>query len=133
MNQTAIGIIIGILATLVAALARLYLSARGDAIRAEVMLRTEHILREEAASELTVTRGALDGTRTSLRQSIERAFFLECELQRIIATRTPPASAPALDDQTKALVRLATSNPNEHERNAAALLVCKRLREKIDA
>lgn len=143
MNDTAIGIIIAILATLVAALARLYLSARGDAIRAEVMLRTECKLREATELQLSQVEESL-GTYARMQNAFaHREYALQCEIRHrdaliahreaIIAARMPNAPSPMLDDQTKALVRLATSNPNENEQRSAAMLVCKRLREKIDA
>jgi len=37
-----------------------------------------------------------------------------------------------LDDRTKALVRLAVSNPEKQEGESAAMIVCKRIKEKID-
>jgi hypothetical protein len=37
-----------------------------------------------------------------------------------------------LDEQTKGLIRLAISNPSPSEASAAAFIVCKRLKEKID-
>ena len=37
-----------------------------------------------------------------------------------------------IDDKTRDLVRLATSNPSEHERQAAAAIVCKRLMERME-
>lgn len=38
---------------------------------------------------------------------------------------------PLLDDKTKSLVRLAISNSEEHEQHAAAMLVCRRLMERM--
>jgi hypothetical protein len=37
-----------------------------------------------------------------------------------------------LDEQTKGLIRLAVSNPSPSEASAAAFIVCKRLKERID-
>jgi hypothetical protein len=37
-----------------------------------------------------------------------------------------------LDEQTKGLIRLAISNPSPSEASAAAFIVCKRLKEKLD-
>lgn len=37
-----------------------------------------------------------------------------------------------LDDKTKGLIRLAVSNPEKREGENAAMIVCKRLKEKID-
>ena len=37
-----------------------------------------------------------------------------------------------LDDKTIALVRLAVSNPEKREGESAAMIVCKRLKERID-
>ena len=37
-----------------------------------------------------------------------------------------------LDEQTKGLIRLAISNPSSSEASAAAHIVCRRLKEKID-
>lgn len=45
--------------------------------------------------------------------------------------RASIAQAPILDDKIKSLVRLAVSNSEEHEQHAAAMLVCKRLMERM--
>jgi hypothetical protein len=45
--------------------------------------------------------------------------------------RTVVVHVPGLDDQTKNLVRLAVDNPSANEGAAAALIVCKRLKEQI--
>ena len=61
--------------------------------------------------------------------------IVELEIERAKKSMVVHVPAPArfaLDDQTKALVRLALLNPSEHERQSAALIVCKRLKEKID-
>jgi hypothetical protein len=43
----------------------------------------------------------------------------------------PGGGKVVLDDKTKSLVRLAVDNPEENEGAAAALLVCKRLKERM--
>ncbi len=49
-----------------------------------------------------------------------------------IYTADPYAKGIVLDEQTKSLVRLAVANPNDNERQSAALIVCERLKGKID-
>ncbi len=139
-DEIATVLIVGILSILVAAFARLYLSARGDAIRAEVRLKTESNLREAIELQLSQVEERLAAHQRSEREFVHREFALRCEIRQrdaMIAAcmsmvSSSAASSPVIDDQTKALVRLATSNPNEHEQHAAAMLVCKRLRGKID-
>lgn len=104
---------------------------------ARVQYRTECIHHDATERKLLVSaqrladmQVLLDQHRELLRHVQDRSFAFECELQR---AKRGGGSPTALDDQTKALVRLATSNPNEHEKHAAAMLVCKRLREKLDA
>jgi hypothetical protein len=46
--------------------------------------------------------------------------------------RSRIAKKNVLDGKTKALIRLAVSNPEKLEGESAAMLVCKRLKEKID-
>jgi hypothetical protein len=57
---------------------------------------------------------------------------VELEVERARKSMGMSASANALDEKTKALVRLAVSNPSEHERQNAALIACKRLKDQID-
>ena len=135
MNEVFLVVMITVLAVANALLGWYYVATQKSLLNARVQYRTECIHRESADEQLAVTTRrlgyvqlTLDQHREMVRHLMDRRFQLECELQ--LAHR---GGRPALDDQTKALVRLATSNPNEHEKHAAAMLVCKRLREKIDA
>lgn len=141
MNETWLAwllVMISVLAVACGVLGRYLSVAERNLLIARVQYRTEFIERESVERQLTAVRqqlvnvhGLLDQHRELLRHVQDRSFAFECELQ--LAKRGGGSLPTALDDQTKALVRLATSNPNEHEKHAAAMLVCKRLREKLDA
>lgn len=57
---------------------------------------------------------------------------IELEIERARPISSPSSASDVLDDKTKALVRLAVSNPEKQEAESAAMLVCKRLKERID-
>jgi TolA-binding protein len=135
MNEVVVVVLVTLLCVTCGLFSGLYFASQKILLTTRVQYRTENIQRESAERQLTVvqqqladTQGLLDQHRELVRHLMDRRFQLECDLER--AQRG--GGRLALDDQTKALVRLATSNPNEHEKHAAAMLVCKRLREKLD-
>jgi hypothetical protein len=136
MNEVVVVVLVTLLCVACGLFSGLYFATQKILLTTRVQYRTECIHRESAGRQLTVvqqqltdTQGLLDQHRELVRHLMDRRFQLECDLEM---ARRGGGGRLALDDQTKALVRLATSNPNEHEKHAAAMLVCKRLREKLD-
>jgi len=136
MNETWLIVVICFLAIASGSLGGFCFALQKNLLRTRIEYRTECIERDAAEDKLAATKrhleetyGLLDQHRELVRHLMDRRFQLECDLEM---ARRGGSARLALDDQTMALVRLATSNPNEHEKHAAALLVCKRLREKID-
>lgn len=111
---------------------RLYFKALTQLRDAKIAFATELITNEMLAERLTVVTNERDVARAHLNQSFEEIFALRRALDLSQSQISVAVSPPMLDEQTKSLVRLATSNPNEHERHAAAIVVCKRLREKLN-
>lgn len=77
--------------------------------------------------ELLETKRMLANAQTALE--IERALRKN---SLAIHVATPAPLSSLLDDRTKGLIRLAVLNPEKLEGESAAMIVCKRLKEKID-
>lgn len=90
----------------------------------------------DALNDATVQKGMRIAESDALREKLRAAEARVAE----IAARVPigrqttimPIYVAGLDDKTKSLVRLAVGNPEKNEGAAAALLVCKRLKERMD-
>jgi hypothetical protein len=97
----------------------------------EKLLETQMQLKD-ALNDAAVQKGMREMERASY---LEKIFAAETRAAQI-AARVPIARqtiyVPGLDDKTKSLVRLAVDNPEKNEGTAAALLVCKRLKERMD-
>ena len=87
--------------------------------------------RRETLQELAEAQQQLYHTVTKL--SLTEAA-LKLALSDLFSERRVKKDADSgflLDDKTASLVRLAISNSEEHEQHAAAMLVCRRLMERI--
>lgn len=100
------------------------------------MARSNAHLREmlEAKKEAILLKLDLELAQAELWRRATELSRAEDALRRALASLDrrdrEPASA-LLDDKTKSLVRLAVSNSEEHEQHAAAMLVCRRLMERM--
>jgi len=77
-----------------------------------------------ALTDLELHKVCLDAAKRALAEEQAKPKFTPIYMA--------DPSVLRLDDQLKGLVRLAVSNPNENERRNAALIVCERLKGKID-
>lgn len=101
----------------------------------ERLLETQMQLKD-ALNDAMVQKSMREIERASY---LEKIFVAETRAAQI-AARVPigrqanvvPIYVPGLDDKTKSLIRLAVGNPEQNEGAAAALLVCKRLKERMD-
>jgi len=131
MSAIVSGVVIAIMGFMIGYLARVHFNTLAKLDQTRIAFATERVARDMADDRLETITNALNASN-------EKVLILETELSRLkieyafTQSRRVARAAPVLDAQTSALVRLATSNPSEHERNAAAALVCKRLRQKLD-
>lgn len=86
----------------------------------------------EALKQRDAFRDAFYEAQISLKKAdyFETKYIAELSQLRGFASRRQQNHV-VVDDKTRDLVRLATSNPSEHERQTAAAIVCKRLMEQM--
>lgn len=98
----------------------------------EKLMATQMQLRD-ALNDATVQKSMRQLECDALREKlgVAEGRLRAAEARLALRAAILPGSDIVLDDKTKSLVRLAVDNPEKNEGAAAALLVCKRLKERM--
>ena len=110
------------------------IAANDKLIEVNEQLMTTQMQLRDALNDATVQKSMrfleCDALRERLGVAEGRLRAAEARLA-LRSVFSPADGNSVLDDKTKSLVRLAVDNPNPNEGAAAALLVCKRIKERM--